>query len=126
MDSLAYLDNLSPQDSAEISKLLSREPRGQINNPFPEIDTCNPAPLNAIDFQRFQLLLPDSDSLIDWESALNNAKSCFEYSNNRILELELLSKYGIEGWKSKTLFLSQLLAVKESQLLEKRSKIDEI
>ena len=126
MDSLAYLDPLSPLESQEISLLLSKEPRGEIINPFPEISSLKPEPLQALDLTRFKLAYPDSDLSLDWKLALDNAKTCLEYSTNRILELELLSKYGISSWKSKTLFLSQLLVVLESQLMDKRSKIEKI
>lgn len=136
MDSLAYLDSLSPQESLEISSLLSREPKGEITNPFP-VNPLDPQAqslyltqskgLNALDLEKFQLLLPsESDNVKDWENTFNNAKALVEYSNNRILELELLLKYGTSAWKTKILFLSQLLTLKEEELLDKKRKIDDI
>ncbi len=57
--------------------------------------------LNAIDLKRYELATPQSSLSDDhnaWRKSINRAKTLLEYQNNRVINLELLSKYGSKVW----------------------------
>jgi hypothetical protein len=127
MESLAYLDPLSLTESEEISLLLSREPKSlDILNPFPLYESIKPVEIKGINLEKFQLLLPESGRVKEWENTLNNSKSLLEYSNSRISELENLNRLGKDAFVKKVLYLKQLLQIKQDELVRKKKEIQDI
>ncbi|ORY92214.1 Pre-mRNA-splicing factor SPF27 [Syncephalastrum racemosum] len=56
-------------------------------------------PLEALDTERYQLSAPGEDDPEAWQAAVNNSKAQLEAESNRLINLELLQKYGANAWR---------------------------
>ncbi|KAJ3026640.1 UNVERIFIED_CONTAM: hypothetical protein HDU68_005312 [Siphonaria sp. JEL0065] len=56
--------------------------------------------INVIDISRFRLEPPANiSSEEDWKRAVDNARAQIQHQENRLVNLELLSKFGANAWK---------------------------
>jgi pre-mRNA-splicing factor SPF27 len=86
------------------------------------------APLEALDLVRYSLNKPDASNLGDleraWQAALDNAHSQLQHQDNRLLNLELLLKYGPNAWRAQNEALSSHLSHLQTQLTSTRQAVD--
>ncbi|KAJ3092092.1 hypothetical protein HK102_010811 [Quaeritorhiza haematococci] len=90
-------------------------------------------PLQAIDTVRFRLEAPpaptsDDESsseafLQSWMQALDNARCQLEHQHNRLINLELLNKFGSNAWRLNTFQLEQAVKNVENELAEIRGAV---
>ena len=56
--------------------------------------------LDVIDINRFRLPVPTNDTSVDeWKLAVENAQAQLQHQETRLINLELLYKYGSDAWK---------------------------
>eukprot|EP00002_Diphylleia_rotans_P004083 TRINITY_DN1293_c0_g1_i2.p1 TRINITY_DN1293_c0_g1~~TRINITY_DN1293_c0_g1_i2.p1 ORF type:complete len:221 (-),score=56.97 TRINITY_DN1293_c0_g1_i2:403-1065(-) len=69
-----------------------------------------------LDVSRFELSFPEPSKIGDvnaWKAVVSNSQSQLEHQNLRLLNLELLNKYGANAWRS---HISHLEAVHQANL----------
>ncbi len=83
--------------------------------------------LSCLDVTRFRLPVPsDSVDPADWQSALENAQAQLEHQENRLMNLELVGKFGSNSWKLANYQLEGILARLKLELDGLRGQILEI
>ncbi|KAI9336744.1 Pre-mRNA-splicing factor SPF27 [Obelidium mucronatum] len=88
----------------------------------------NGTPLNAIDTSRFRLEPPSNPhSEEDWKAAVDNAHAQIEHQQNRLVNLELINKFGANAWKLHNFQLEAGIAQQKQELLDlnKERKIEQ-
>lgn len=116
-DSLPYIDGQLALEEAEAliekeMKLMGRRPENEVHDTIvlfkgnPSLqETYNRAEKGqstssgGIDTDRFKLPTPKDEKNGDWKCSVDNAKSQLEYQESRLINLELMSKYGPNQWK---------------------------
>eukprot|EP00622_Pseudochattonella_farcimen_P000458 FR734956.1.p1 GENE.FR734956.1~~FR734956.1.p1 ORF type:complete len:215 (+),score=33.63 FR734956.1:167-811(+) len=124
IDALPYLDNEyeDPQVQAQVHALIESEMSGLPSRdylahlPLPEgIGSFNGAelvqaemarlaaqePMAKLDLSRYEVPEPAKELRRDasaWKKAVNNARVQLEHQHNRLVNLELLQKYGSQAW----------------------------
>ncbi|CAG2214155.1 BCAS2 [Mytilus edulis] len=86
-------------------------------------------PMDMLNMKRYELPPPPAGKMTDisaWNEAVENSQAQLEHQSLRILNLELLSEYGSNAWKSYNTVLSQMVEQATKQLQELRKKIQEI
>ncbi|CAC5414966.1 BCAS2 [Mytilus coruscus] len=86
-------------------------------------------PMEMLNMKRYELPPPPAGKMTDisaWNEAVENSQAQLEHQSLRILNLELLSEYGSNAWKSYNTVLSQMVEQAQKQLQELRKKIQEI
>ncbi|MBW0510742.1 hypothetical protein O181_050457 [Austropuccinia psidii MF-1] len=117
---------LSASSSREQDHLPRRNLRRQLLDRSDPVYQSNGAS-DTLDTQRFNIPYPDDHTkLEDWQKALSNAKSQLEHQRLRLLNLNLIGKYGANHWR-----LSNFLIEKEISKLDKvveiyKSEIDNL
>ncbi|KAL6756456.1 Pre-mRNA-splicing factor SPF27 [Haematococcus lacustris] len=125
IDALPYIDGLTPEFKQQVDALIDDEMKRSIKRPsdylreLPPVPApsfagssvlCNEyervksgQPMAAIDTSRFRLDPPAAskrNDLAAWKAALDNAHSQLEHQYTRILNLELVLKYGDKTWRA--------------------------
>ena len=77
----------------------------------------------AIDTNRFRLEAPSTSSLESWTSAIDNAQAQLEHQQNRMINLELVNKFGSNSWKIHNYQLEHAKNLIKTQADEIRAKI---
>jgi len=81
----------------------------------------------AIDTDRARMDEPaEGSSLEEWERALANAEVQYEHTQTRILNLELLEKYGVSAWKVHLQHLERMEANLRRHLSEQKEAVEAI
>lgn len=78
---------------------------------------------------RYELPQPAAGKMTDvaaWTECVENSQAQLEHQALRILNLELLGKYGAAAWKSSNGVLTQMVESAQKQLQDLRKKIQEI
>ena len=86
-------------------------------------------PMDMLNMKRYELPPPPAGKMTDisaWNEAVDNSQAQLEHQSLRILNLELLSDFGANAWKSYNTVLSQMVEMAQRQLQELRKKIQEI
>lgn len=116
-----YLDELPPMppsqlhDSELVRLELERVARGEA--------------LAAMDLERYNLNPPGSSQSSDpaaWQAALDNAHAQLEHQLNRLLNLELLVKYGPVTWRAHNEAVASYVSRLEGEVAAARGAIDEL
>ena len=84
--------------------------------------------LQALDLARYALHPPSTSEANDplaWQKALENAQAQLQHQKNRILNLELLLKYGPDCWRAKNDHLATHLSSLNQQLASTQRSIDD-
>lgn len=79
--------------------------------------------------KRYDLPPPSAGRFNDvwaWQESLENSCAQLEHQATRVNNLELMSTYGTEAWKTYISFLTKLLDRAKSQLEDLRRQIQEI
>lgn len=84
--------------------------------------------LQALDLSRYALHPPSTfqaDEPLAWQAALDNAQAQLQHQKNRILNLELLLKYGADCWRAKNDHLATHLSSLNQEMASTQRSIDE-
>lgn len=122
---------LSDRKPADYLRDLPRLPESSVSNGSlvhsELLRVARGTPLAALDLVRYSLNKPDASKLGDlraWQAALDNAHSQLQHQDNRLLNLELLLKYGTNAWRAQNEALSSHLAHLQAQLTSTRKAVD--
>ena len=134
IDALPYVDEITPEERQVVDRLIHEELRSSRKRPENYLEEVPPIPAStlsslltgelariergeafqSIDTARYDLVAPVADDLDSWRSALENAHAQLEHQRNRLINLELLQKYGADSWRAAnetlTSCVNQLLA----------------
>ncbi|KAI9193695.1 Pre-mRNA-splicing factor SPF27 [Polychytrium aggregatum] len=149
LDSLPYVDRELEVEGARdyVQSLIAEEikkSQSRPENPFPTYTNLfedDPllkqelarvragTPLNAIDISKFRLDAPAEDQADDpdaWLAAVENAHAQLEHQHNRLINLELMNKFGANAWKLYNFQLEHTVQAFERKIEEERQAIVEI
>ncbi|KAH7622113.1 putative Pre-mRNA-splicing factor SPF27-like protein [Nannochloris sp. 'desiccata'] len=151
VDSLPYIDGLEAGEKEAVMRLVEEEARNSDKKPadyLSELPAMPPSrieknellqselqrvstgtPLSALDLQRYNLNPPPSSQRGDpaaWQTALDNAHAQLEHQRNRLLNLELLLKFGPITWRAHNESLAAHVANLQSELETTRGAIDQL
>ncbi|KAL3318465.1 Pre-mRNA-splicing factor SPF27 [Cichlidogyrus casuarinus] len=90
---------------------------------------ANRQPMDLLSMKRYELPNPPTSKLTDlksWMESLNNAQAQLEHQSVRIENLQLMSEYGAEAWKNHNELLEKSLKKFENNLIEAKSKIQQL
>lgn len=82
-----------------------------------------------LDRSRYQVLPPaesERDSLEAWQKAVDNAHAQLESQQLRLTNLELLSKYGANAWRTHNTDLEAMLQSKQTAVVDVRQNIENL
>jgi len=86
-------------------------------------------PMPTIDISRYKLEQPSSalrHDLNAWRKCSQNAQAQLEHQSNRILNLQLLRKYGADSWRAQNTILTSAHQRLQDSLKQKMASIDDI
>eukprot|EP00842_Homolaphlyctis_polyrhiza_P006370 jgi/Hompol1/6734/HPOL_003601-RA len=83
--------------------------------------------MKAIDISRLQLPLPQDDSPQHvWDAAINNALAQLEHQNQRIVNLELIAKFGANAWLIHNYQMEAAIKSIKKQIDDVQAEIDSV
>lgn len=151
VDALPYVDGLSPAEKAAVDKLIEEEMRSSSKKPSDYLSELPPLPeprfkgdellekemarvaageaMQAMDTARYGLEPPPPSRRNDfnaWRAALDNAYAQLEHQHNRLLNLELLLKFGPDSWRMHNEALASFVARLQDQLSRVRRQVDDL
>lgn len=86
-------------------------------------------PLAALDLQRYNLNPPPASQRGDpaaWQAALDNAHAQLEHQRNRLLNLELLLKFGPNSWRAHNEALASHVMRVQGQAAEAAAAVEDL
>lgn len=82
---------------------------------------------DSLDVDRFNIPYPnDPTNLQEWEDSLSNAKSQLEHQRLRLINLDLISKYGANHWKLYNFLLDQEISKVEKLIDDHKNEVDNV
>lgn len=123
MLSLPYIDHITADEKQQIDAMIVQEMNesGTMTGEVEESHVGSmPQPMQqAIDTSRYSLPQPlddTMDSIESWEKAVENARAQLEHQRGRLVNLQLLLKYGPASWRAHNEILSAMLQNTEEQV----------
>jgi len=123
MLSLPYIDHITADEKQQIDAMIVQEMNesGPMTGEVEESQLGSmPQPMQqAIDTSRYSLPQPlddANDSIESWEKAVENARVQLEHQRGRLVNLQLLLKYGPASWRAHNEILSAMLQNTEEQV----------
>ncbi|KAI3428653.1 hypothetical protein D9Q98_007476 [Chlorella vulgaris] len=151
VDSLPYIDSLTPAEKRAVDQLIEEEMRSSSKRPSDYLGDLEPLPesriagnellekemaraaageaMQAMDTFRYNLEPPQPSKRNDvaaWRAALDNAYAQLEHQYNRLLNLELLLKFGPDAWRAHNEQLAAFVARLQAQLADVRRRVDDL
>ncbi|CAG8629150.1 10184_t:CDS:2 [Ambispora leptoticha] len=147
VDSLPYIDNEINYEGMreQVDKLVDQERRKRTKKDPPNFPTTielfkdSPIlaaelqrvqlgkPMEQIDTTRYKLEPPQDNSNVElWKKAVDNSKAQLEQQNLRLLNMELLQKYGANAWRLHNFQLEQELKQLQDTLEQYKQEILEV
>ncbi|EDO39517.1 predicted protein, partial [Nematostella vectensis] len=86
-------------------------------------------PMDLLSMKRYELPQPASSQKHDitaWTEAVDNSMAQLEHQAERIINLEILSKYGPSGWRTHNDLLTRMLEQQQKLLMNIRKQVQEI
>ncbi|KAI9138896.1 Pre-mRNA-splicing factor SPF27 [Paraphysoderma sedebokerense] len=83
-------------------------------------------PMEKLDLTRYNLEPPKESTLESWKRAYDNSLAQLESQKNRIMNLELLQKYGSNAWLYRNYQLEKLLALVQKNIDEAKEAVLEV
>jgi len=86
-------------------------------------------PMETMSMKRYELPPPPAGKLTDmsaWNECLENSMAQLEHQATRITNLELMTDYGTEAWKSYLEVLVKCVAAAQSQMTKLKKQIQEV
>eukprot|EP00112_Aurelia_sp_Birch-Aquarium-sp1_P001993 Seg1219.5 transcript_id=Seg1219.5/GoldUCD/mRNA.D3Y31 product="Pre-mRNA-splicing factor SPF27" protein_id=Seg1219.5/GoldUCD/D3Y31 len=90
---------------------------------------ANKQPVEHLSMKRYELPQPTANQKTDvsaWNECLRNSMAQLEHQSTRIANLELLSQFGADAWRSHNEVLQQMLDEQQRQLNHLRKHIQDI
>lgn len=115
-----YLEHLPPLNTASFETDLMR-------NEFQRIE--GGLRMETMNTKRYELPAPSAGKLSEiqaWQESVDNSFAQLEHQSIRLLNLELLEKYGCESWKAGLEVLVGLNAKAQKELAELRKEIQDV
>eukprot|EP00833_Pecoramyces_ruminatium_P016609 jgi/Orpsp1_1/1190641/evm.model.d7180000080291.2 len=129
-----YVDNLIEEelkvtvknDKSELPETIELFENDEIlRNEMERIKNGEPFPL--LDTIRYRLSDPQDHTNVDeWKKAVENSEAQLEHQYNRLINLELLNKFGANTWRYNNFQLEQILNEIKGKVNDKKSKIIDI
>ncbi|ORX84541.1 breast carcinoma amplified sequence 2 [Anaeromyces robustus] len=129
-----YVDNLIEEelkvtvkkDTSELPETIELFENDEIlKNEMERIKNGEPFPL--LDTIRYRLSDPQDHSNVDeWVNAVENSEAQLEHQYNRLINLELLNKFGANAWRYNNFQLEQILNEIKQKVDDKKNKIVDI
>jgi hypothetical protein len=123
MLSLPYIDHITADEKQQIDAMIVQEMNesGPMTGEVEESQLGSmPQPMQqAIDTSRYSLPQPlddANDSIESWEKAVENARVQLEHQRGRLVNLQLLLKYGPASWRAHNEILSAMVQNTEEQV----------
>ena len=88
----------------------------------------NQKPMEVLNMKRYELPPPPPNRLSDlaaWNESVANSQAQLEHQTNRILNLQVMSAYGAEAWKTYNKVLERTFQRSQKQLVDFRRQIQE-
>ncbi|KAI8804814.1 Pre-mRNA-splicing factor SPF27 [Cladochytrium replicatum] len=155
IDSLPYIDRDYDQADASrkqlINSLIDKERRALLKNSTSSLHSSLPTevslfsdnsllldelsridsghPIPPLSTARYRLDPPSSDLASDptaWLAALNNARAQLESQSNRVINLELLLRFGPDAWKLNAYTLEKFAKILEKEGGEAKKNVVEM
>jgi len=85
-------------------------------------------PMEMLNMKRYELPGPAAGKLTDlsaWNEAVDNSMAQLEHQTTRIDNLELMTEYGAEAWKSYNIVLQNMVQDLQKRLTDLRKEIQE-
>ncbi|ESP01498.1 hypothetical protein LOTGIDRAFT_225373 [Lottia gigantea] len=86
-------------------------------------------PMDMMSMKRYELPTPPAGKMTDitaWMECVDNSQAQLEHQATRILNLEIMSEYGANAWKTYNAVLAKMVEDAQKQLSDLRKKIQEI
>ncbi|XP_076036775.1 pre-mRNA-splicing factor SPF27-like [Oratosquilla oratoria] len=86
-------------------------------------------PMDNLSMKRYELPPPPPGKMTDvaaWSECVDNSMAQLEHQATRIMNLELMSDYGGEAWKSYNEVLQKMLSQTQKQLQQLKKEIQEL
>ncbi|CAM1323288.1 BCAS2 (predicted) [Pycnogonum litorale] len=86
-------------------------------------------PMEMLSMKRYELPQPPAGKMTDiaaWSECFENSMAQLEHQSTRITNLELMSRFGCEGWKVYNAVLYEMLQQAQKQLQQLKKQIQEI
>ncbi|OUM58099.1 hypothetical protein PIROE2DRAFT_16729 [Piromyces sp. E2] len=129
-----YVDNLIEEelkvtvknDTSDLPQTIELFNNDEIlKNEMERIKNGEPFPL--LDTIRYRLSDPQDHTNVDeWVKAVENSEAQLEHQYNRLINLELLNKFGANAWRYNNFQLEQILNEITQKVNDKKSKIVDI
>lgn len=151
IDALPYIDPLTPEVKKQVDRLIEEELSRGNRKPSDFLKEMPPVPpstfdghpLLATEYERVKSKteMPPLDStrymlnppgqtrrndVGEWKRSLDNASAQLEHQYLRILNLELMLKYGDKVWRAQTQLDESLVHQYEAELAETKRKITQL
>eukprot|EP00200_Dunaliella_tertiolecta_P003457 CAMPEP_0202339624 /NCGR_PEP_ID=MMETSP1126-20121109/1407_1 /ASSEMBLY_ACC=CAM_ASM_000457 /TAXON_ID=3047 /ORGANISM="Dunaliella tertiolecta, Strain CCMP1320" /LENGTH=305 /DNA_ID=CAMNT_0048930203 /DNA_START=757 /DNA_END=1674 /DNA_ORIENTATION=+ len=151
VDALPYVDGLNPQTRLQVDALIEEEARRGTKRPADFLHEMGPGPslkfdehpllaaeyervkakqpMKPLDTSRYRLDTPVASKQNDpgsWRSSLDNAHAQLEHQYLRILNLDLLLKYGDKTWRAQTQLSEATQKQAEEELQATKKRITEL
>eukprot|EP00232_Nephroselmis_pyriformis_P002130 CAMPEP_0182907854 /NCGR_PEP_ID=MMETSP0034_2-20130328/34793_1 /TAXON_ID=156128 /ORGANISM="Nephroselmis pyriformis, Strain CCMP717" /LENGTH=240 /DNA_ID=CAMNT_0025043907 /DNA_START=96 /DNA_END=818 /DNA_ORIENTATION=- len=149
VDALPYADELPPAWKAQVDQLIEEEMRRSRKKPADFLELLPPAPelafkdapalkaeylrvaagqpIKPLDMSRYQMEEPPLAKKNDvkaWEKAVDNARTQIEHQHVRLVNLELLAKFGSNSYRVSNMGLESSLKVQEELLAEVKKDVE--
>lgn len=115
-----YLEHLTPANTINFETELMR-------NEFQRIESG--MRMETMNTKRYELPAPPAGKLSEiqaWQESVDNSFAQLEHQSIRLLNLELLQKYGCEAWKAGLEVLVGLNAKAQKDLTELKKEIQDV
>lgn len=151
IDALPYVDVLTPEEKVNVDRLIQEEMKNSSQRPAAYLKDLPPPyqlnfadhpllgaemervkagiPLNALDDIRYQLNPPpkaQSNSFAAWKEALDNAHSQIGHQHNRVVNLELMLKFGPKAWRVHNARLASSNTRLEAEVAQLKNEVEAV
>lgn len=123
--SLPYIDHITAEEKQQVDAMIAQEmnesePAHRSGEVQEKQGLSVPQPIErAIDTSRYSLPHPsddDNSSIESWEKAVDNARAQLEHQRGRLVNLQLVLKYGPASWRAHNEILSAMAQNSEEQV----------
>mmetsp|Transcript_18191 Transcript_18191/g.54664 ORF Transcript_18191/g.54664 Transcript_18191/m.54664 type:complete len:310 (+) Transcript_18191:390-1319(+) len=151
IDALPYVDAMTPEEKQKVDRLIQEEMKNSTMRPAAYLKDLPPAyqlnfeghpilkaelarvkagiPMEPLDDIRYRLEKPSLSKRNDvgaWKKALDNAHSQLGHQHNRVINLELLLKFGPKAWRVQNARLAAANGRLEAEVAEVRAEVEAV
>ncbi|GAB5358829.1 hypothetical protein AAMO2058_000492400 [Amorphochlora amoebiformis] len=145
LDGLPYIDKeySNPALKSLVDKMVKEEMRSfrppdyLASMPMPDtrqssvvvrdmFDRKSAPPKTPFNSERYQVIPPKSDDIKEWKAALKRAQTALEHQTTRVINLELMKRYGSNSWRAYADILGEHQEILSKYLKEQKHEIREM